>query len=142
MRTSSRALATIVATALLSWTCSDSNEPALELLLNGAFSPLEGFLSREAYDSVLATMRLPSGLLWPIPITLDVTREFAAGLEEGNRIAGIGTVDLRVSREDAGDEMIGSIKAQRLQRELEKLKPGDEVELRVYSDGRTRSVKL
>ena len=65
-----------------------------------------------------------------------------AGLEEGNRIAAIGSVDLRVSREDAGDEMISSVKSQRLQRELEKLKPGDEVELRVYSDGRTRTVKV
>jgi S1-C subfamily serine protease len=65
-----------------------------------------------------------------------------AGIEEGNRIAGIGTVDLRVNRDDAGDEMIASAKAQRLQRELEKLKPGDEVDLRVYSDGRTRTVKI
>ena len=65
-----------------------------------------------------------------------------AGLEEGNRIAGIGTVDLRVSREDAGDAMIASVKSQRLQRELDKLKPGDEVDLRIYSDGRTRSVKI
>jgi S1-C subfamily serine protease len=65
-----------------------------------------------------------------------------AGLEEGNRIAGIGTVDLRVSREDAGDEMIAMVKQQRLQRELAKLKPGDEIDLRVYSDGRTRTVKI
>jgi serine protease Do len=65
-----------------------------------------------------------------------------AGIEEGNRIAAIGTVDLRVSRDDAGDEMIGSVKAQRINRELEKLKPGDEVDLRVYSDGRFRTVKV
>lgn len=65
-----------------------------------------------------------------------------AGLEEGNRIAAIGAVDLRVSREDAGDEMIAGVKVQRLQRELEKLKPGDEVELRVYSEGRTRTLKV
>ncbi len=65
-----------------------------------------------------------------------------AGIEEGNRIAAIGNVDLRVSRDDAGDEMISGVKVQRLQRELEKLKPGDEVELRVYSDGRTRAVKV
>jgi serine protease Do len=65
-----------------------------------------------------------------------------AGLLEGNRIAAINNVDLRVSREDAGDEMISSVKVQRLQRELEKLKPGDEVELRVYGDGRTRSLKV
>jgi S1-C subfamily serine protease len=65
-----------------------------------------------------------------------------AGLEEGNRIAGIGSVDLRVSREDAGDELISGVKVQRLQRELQKLKPGDEVDLRVYGDGRFRTVKV
>ncbi|MEX2155012.1 MAG: PDZ domain-containing protein [Gemmatimonadaceae bacterium] len=65
-----------------------------------------------------------------------------AGLEEGNRIAAINNVDLRVSRDDAGDEMISGVKQQRLQRELEKLKPGDEVELRVYGDGKTRTVKM
>jgi S1-C subfamily serine protease len=65
-----------------------------------------------------------------------------AGIEEGNRIAGIGSVDLRVNRDDAGDEMIAGVKVQRLQRELEKLKPGDEVDLRVYSDGRVRTVKV
>jgi S1-C subfamily serine protease len=65
-----------------------------------------------------------------------------AGLEEGNRIGAINNVDLRVGREDAGDEFIAGAKAQRLQRELEKLKPGDEVDLRVYGDGRTRSVKV
>lgn len=65
-----------------------------------------------------------------------------AGIEEGNRIAAIAGIDLRVSRDDAGDEMIAGVKAQRLQRELEKLKPGDEVELRVYGDGRVRTVKV
>ena len=59
----------------------------LELLLNGAFSPLDGFLGREAYETVLATMRLPSGLLWPIPVTLDVTPAFAEGVAEGDSIA-------------------------------------------------------
>jgi C-terminal processing protease CtpA/Prc len=65
-----------------------------------------------------------------------------AGLEEGNRIAAVGNVDLRVSRDDAGDEMISGVKVQRLQRELAKLKPGDEVELRIYGDGKTRTVKV
>ena len=49
--------------------------------------PLDGFLSRVEYDSVLAKMRLRSGLIWPIPITLDVTSEFASSLKEGDRIA-------------------------------------------------------
>ena len=65
-----------------------------------------------------------------------------AGLEEGNRIAAINGVDLRVSRDDAGDEMISGVKVQRLQRELAKAKPGDDVELRVYGDGKTRTVKV
>jgi len=66
-----------------------------------------------------------------------------AGLEEGNRIAAINGVDLRVPREDAGDALIGSAKVRRLQRELEKVKPGDEVALRVYvGGGRMRDVRV
>ena len=44
----------------------------LELLANGAFSPLAGFLGRRDYDRVCAEMRLGDGTLWPMPITLDV----------------------------------------------------------------------
>lgn len=58
-----------------------------------------------------------------------------AGIEEGNRIASINGVDLRVSRDDAGDEYISNVKASRLYRELEKVKAGDEVALRVYAGG-------
>jgi len=59
----------------------------LELLLNGAFSPLDGFLNKDDYDSVVKTMRLVSGVLWPMPITLDVSEDFAAGLKSGEHIA-------------------------------------------------------
>jgi hypothetical protein len=69
-----------------SWNLTDRQLCDLELLLNGAFSPLDGFLSRAEYDSVLARMRLPSGLVWPIPINLDVSREFAASIKPGDRI--------------------------------------------------------
>lgn len=65
-----------------------------------------------------------------------------AGIEEGNRIAAINGVDLRVSRDDAGDEYISSAKVRRLQRELAKVKVGDEVTLRLYAGGRTREVRL
>ncbi len=70
-----------------SWDLTDRQLCDIELLLNGAFSPLEGFLSEAEYDGVVETMRLPSGVLWPMPITLDVTEEFAAGIETGEKIA-------------------------------------------------------
>ena len=59
----------------------------LDLLTNGAFSPLQGFHAQAEYDSVCADMRLPGGLLWPIPICLDVSEAFAATLSTGQRIA-------------------------------------------------------
>jgi serine protease Do len=65
-----------------------------------------------------------------------------AGLIEGDRIQSINGVDLRVPAEDAGDWGMSSSRARRLTRELEKIKPGDDVELRVYSGGTTKSVRL
>jgi len=66
-----------------------------------------------------------------------------AGLEEGNRVQSINGVDLRVGKEDAGDSYMGSSKVRRLQRELEKVKVGDEVTLKLYvGGGRTRDVKV
>ena len=59
----------------------------LELLMNGAFHPLKGFLTEEDYDSVVETMRLADGTLWPMPITLDVSPEFAEGVALGEDIA-------------------------------------------------------
>jgi serine protease Do len=65
-----------------------------------------------------------------------------AGLEEGNRIAAINGVNLRVAHEDADDPGVGSAKAQRLQREVSQLKVGDNVTLRVYGNGQWRDVTL
>jgi sulfate adenylyltransferase len=56
----------------------------LELLMNGAFSPLRGFMNRDVYESVLENMRLPKGLLWSMPITLDVPDAIAEKLEAGS----------------------------------------------------------
>ena len=51
----------------------------LELLLNGALSPLRGFMGRADYQGVVADMRLADGTFWPMPIVLDVAEEFAPG---------------------------------------------------------------
>ena len=72
----------------------------------------------------------------------DSTPAERAGLEEGNRIAAINGVSLRVAREDAGDSYVSSAKAQRLQREIAQLKPGSDATLRVYSNGQYRDVHV
>ena len=59
----------------------------LELLMNGGFNPLKGFMSEADYDGVVSDMRLASGALWPMPIMLDVAEEFAGKLELGQDIA-------------------------------------------------------
>ncbi|MDH5573493.1 MAG: bifunctional sulfate adenylyltransferase/adenylylsulfate kinase, partial [Gammaproteobacteria bacterium] len=56
-------------------------------LINGAFSPLNGFMARNEYESVISTMRLTSGLLWSIPITLDINKEFAHKLKSEDGLA-------------------------------------------------------
>jgi len=66
-----------------SWDLTPRQLCDIELLLNGSFSPMSGFLGSKDYQRVLEQMRLPSGILWPIPITLDVTSEFADTLEQG-----------------------------------------------------------
>ena len=58
----------------------------LELLLNGGFSPLPGFMGAADYRRVLSEMRLEDGTLWPIPITLDVTEEFASPVSIRDKI--------------------------------------------------------
>jgi len=52
----------------------------LELLANGGFSPLDGFMTREQYDASVEDMHLPGGLPWSIPVTLSVTRDEANAL--------------------------------------------------------------
>ncbi len=59
----------------------------LELLMNGGFNPLKGFLGEEDYNGVVENMRLADGQLWPMPITLDVSESFADGVELGQDIA-------------------------------------------------------
>ncbi|MBB6240745.1 bifunctional sulfate adenylyltransferase/adenylylsulfate kinase [Rhodanobacter sp. MP1X3] len=59
----------------------------LELLLSGAFSPLDGFLGQRDYESVVQHLRLADGTLWPMPITLDVSEAVAATITAGAEVA-------------------------------------------------------
>ena len=57
---------------LQSITLNDRQLCDIEMLLNGSFSPLKGFLSEEDYISVINDLHLKDGIIWPIPITLDI----------------------------------------------------------------------
>ncbi|MEL7450735.1 MAG: bifunctional sulfate adenylyltransferase/adenylylsulfate kinase, partial [Pseudomonadota bacterium] len=70
-----------------SWDLTARQLCDLDLLMSGAFSPLDGFLGQADYDGVCNDMRLTSGVLWPMPITLDVTEAFAETIEAGKVIA-------------------------------------------------------
>lgn len=58
----------------------------LELIANGTYSPLEGFLDEDNYRTVVETMRLKNGLAWSIPITLPVSETAASGVDIGDRV--------------------------------------------------------
>ena len=59
----------------------------LELLLNGGFSPLTGFMTQPDYESSCRSMRLTGGALWPVPVTLDVPEALAKRLKPGSILA-------------------------------------------------------
>lgn len=65
-----------------------------------------------------------------------------AGIEEGNRIASVNGVNLKLAAADVGDEAMAGVMSRRLQRELDKLNPGDDVDLRVVAGGQAKSVKV
>ena len=65
-----------------------------------------------------------------------------AGLEEGNRITAINTVSLKLNAADAGDPEMAGVLGRRLQRELDKMKPGEAVTLRVFANGQNKEVKV
>ncbi len=70
-----------------SWDLTARQLCDLGLLMSGGFSPLRGFMARADFEGVCTKMRLSDGTLWPIPITLDVTIEFASRIKPGSTIA-------------------------------------------------------
>ncbi|HEY4593797.1 MAG TPA: adenylyltransferase, partial [Thermoanaerobaculia bacterium] len=70
-----------------SWDLTPRQLCDLELILNGGFSPLTGFMNKADHDAVCERMRLADGTLWPIPILLDVTPQMAEKLRVGGRLA-------------------------------------------------------
>src|SRR3990167_380190 len=59
----------------------------LEMIATGGLSPLEGFMLKKDYDSVVDMMHLSNGLSWTIPITLSATEEEVKNFKEGEDIA-------------------------------------------------------
>jgi sulfate adenylyltransferase len=70
-----------------SWDLTPRQICDLELLLNGAFSPLTGFMSKADHDAVCAGLHLADGTLWPLPILLDLPPARAEKLEVGQPLA-------------------------------------------------------
>src|SRR5215217_1431415 len=59
----------------------------LQMLSTGVFSPLEGFMLREDYESVIEEMRLSNGLVWSLPVTLATDEDTARALKEDDEVA-------------------------------------------------------
>ena len=55
----------------------------LEMIMNGSFSPLNGFMKKEDYESVVNNTSLKNGTVWPLPITLSVNEK---NYEEGETV--------------------------------------------------------
>lgn len=75
------------ATSFPSITLSPRQLCDIELLLNGAFSPLTGFMNQADYESVLRDVKLADGTIWPLPITLDVSEAIAKDLKADDKVA-------------------------------------------------------
>src|SRR6266508_5962051 len=62
----------------------DNHQMDVEQIANGTYSPLEGFMGQADFHSVLDCMRLDNGVVWPLPILLDVSEGTAETLSVGD----------------------------------------------------------
>ena len=75
------------AKSLKSITLTEREISDVEMVANGGFSPLTGFMTEKDYESVAKNMKLANGLVWPIPVTLSATRQEAGFLKEGDPVS-------------------------------------------------------
>lgn len=133
---------------LPSWDVDGRQSCDLELLLNGSFSPLTGFMSRLDYDRVLAEMRLANNALWPVPVVLDVSEAFAASIEPGQSIALRDAEGVLLAVLDVADKWVADrpAEAQALYGTCDVSHPGVDRLLHrthpVYLGGRVRGAQL
>ena len=71
----------------LSWTLTNRQLCDLELIVNGGFKPLNGFMTKDDYVNVIEKMRLSNGQLWPIPICLDVSENLLGKVSIDDKIS-------------------------------------------------------
>ena len=69
-----------------SWILTDRQLCDCEMIMDESFNPLDRYMTENDYHSVLNDMRLSSGALFPIPITLDVNKEFSSQINIGEKI--------------------------------------------------------
>ena len=92
----------IDSTGLFSITISEDLANDVENIADGIFSPLEGFLGQQDFESVVSRGRLANDLAWTIPIVLDVDEDIASKMKEAGDVLlqnpdGIGIAVLHVS---------------------------------------------
>lgn len=75
------------AAKLPGWGLSGAQADIVNLLMNGGFFPLKGFMPKADATRAAQEMRLASGALWPLPVTLRVDRAFADRIAPGDDIA-------------------------------------------------------
>ena len=108
--------------------------------LSIAYQPIVAQNGRLAHAEALARWTSPE--LGVVPPGRFIAVAEKAGLIEGDRIQAVNGVNVRVASEDAGDGYVSSARAQRLSRELQKAKVGEAVELRVWSGGQVKTVRV
>ena len=70
----------------------------LELILNGGFKPLDGFMNEKDFNSVLDNMRLSTGELWPMPIVLKINTKKMQEIKNLNEIKLLDSTNLPLAK--------------------------------------------